>query len=349
MNYVWSRRLGHTEEVVSSVSGGWTVERDWLIEQYSTQSIADIAALVDVSTSTVRRAMIRHNLPRRQRGDAARQRISHPQLADRDWLTKRYSTSTIAGIASEVEVASETVRRALDLHGIEVHTARRRPDRDGQRCSTIVVGSSSGTRRRGRFVRSQPNSASTNSPSARPCVAAASSCAANAGRNTPASSTLPGCKLRLPTTAPMRSHNSSVCHASGSSVRSPATASRRLAATSRRVSRRRVKRCCEQSGMPSRRSEGLLNGSRCHRRPLRCGLLRSQCSCPSVQRSVIASSPTPSAKDSPESRSNNASRSLGAPSLSSCTATGCSASIDNDTCRSVRTHDLRRRHDTRTN
>jgi hypothetical protein len=39
-------------------------------------------------------------------------------------------------------------------------------------------------------------------------------------------------------------------------------------------------------------SKGLLSDVRCHRAPPQCGLLRSQSLCPSVQRSVAASSPT---------------------------------------------------------
>ena len=107
----------------------------WLADAYQTATIEQIATRLGVSTTTVLRALRRHNIERRSR-NVRLTPIQHPQLADRDWLAEQYATSTAAGIARMIGVDQATVTRALRIHGIRLHTLSeiqgmsRRPELD---------------------------------------------------------------------------------------------------------------------------------------------------------------------------------------------------------------------------
>lgn len=62
-----------------------------------------------------------HGIERRNRHER-RPTIQHPSLADREWLTEQYATSTATTIAASIGADLTTVRRALRIHGITPHT-----------------------------------------------------------------------------------------------------------------------------------------------------------------------------------------------------------------------------------
>ena len=95
---------------------------DWLAAEYRAKSMAEIAATIGVSSSSVLRALRSHGIERRSRHER-RPPIQHSLLADRDWLVEQYSTSTATAIATLIGVNLDTVRRALRIHGITPHTA----------------------------------------------------------------------------------------------------------------------------------------------------------------------------------------------------------------------------------
>ena len=83
----------------------------------SSTSIADLAVQVGVSSSTVRRALVRHGidrLPRNRNRRPANARV----LDDSGWLHERYLTSSGVEIANELGVTARTVYAAMDRHGI---------------------------------------------------------------------------------------------------------------------------------------------------------------------------------------------------------------------------------------
>ena len=84
-------------------------DRAWLTRRYVSDraSIRDIAAELGCSTYQVAQALIRHGIPRRARGDRARdagQQVAYRQLGDREFLLCRYVTDrmTIQQIADLV-------------------------------------------------------------------------------------------------------------------------------------------------------------------------------------------------------------------------------------------------------
>ena len=89
---------------------------EWLAAEYESKSIAEIAAEIGVSSTSVLRALKSHGIERRGRHER-RPSIQHPLLADRDWLVEQYSTSTATAIAASIGVDRETVRRALRFTG----------------------------------------------------------------------------------------------------------------------------------------------------------------------------------------------------------------------------------------
>lgn len=50
------------------------------------------------------------------------------RVQDRSWLAETYAATTITEIATDLDVSPNTVGRALDIHGIEHHARRLRPD-----------------------------------------------------------------------------------------------------------------------------------------------------------------------------------------------------------------------------
>jgi hypothetical protein len=83
----------------------------------SSRSIAELAAQVGVSTSMVRRALVRYGIARLPR-NRNRRPASARVLDDRRWLRERYRTDSAVGIANELGVSSRTVYAAMDRHGI---------------------------------------------------------------------------------------------------------------------------------------------------------------------------------------------------------------------------------------
>ena len=84
----------------------------------SAGSIAVLSARLEVSASTVRRALIRHGidrLPRNRNRRPARARV----LDDPVWLLEQYRTRTAVSIAFELGASPRTVYAAMDRHGIE--------------------------------------------------------------------------------------------------------------------------------------------------------------------------------------------------------------------------------------
>jgi hypothetical protein len=73
---------------------------------------------VGVSSSTVRRALVRHGTARLPR-NRNRRPLSARVLDDPAWLRERYRTSSGVEIASELVVTARTVSAAMDRHGIE--------------------------------------------------------------------------------------------------------------------------------------------------------------------------------------------------------------------------------------
>ena len=102
-------------------------DRAWLTRRYVSDraSIRDIAAELGCSTYPVAQALIRHGIPRRARGDRARdagQQVAYRQLGDREFLLCRYVTDrmTIQQIADLVGCGVSRVRQALADHKIPV-------------------------------------------------------------------------------------------------------------------------------------------------------------------------------------------------------------------------------------
>jgi hypothetical protein len=102
-------------------------DRAWLTRRYVSDraSIRDIAAELGCSTYLVTQALIRHGIPRRARGDRARdagQQVAYRQLGDREFLLCRYVTDrmTIQQIADLVGCGVSRVRQALADHKIPV-------------------------------------------------------------------------------------------------------------------------------------------------------------------------------------------------------------------------------------
>lgn len=102
---------------------------DWLHEQYVVQglSLADIGAQVGVSWVAIRDALAEAGIPLRQQAHRTRERSltelspvpKHAELADIDWLRERLEDgSSLNAIANEVGCHWNTVRRALDRHGL---------------------------------------------------------------------------------------------------------------------------------------------------------------------------------------------------------------------------------------
>jgi transposase len=87
----------------------------------SARSMAELAAEVGVSYSTVRRALVRHGIARLPRG-RNRRPASARVLDDRGWLRERYRTDSAVGIAKELGVSARTVYAAMDRHGITRRT-----------------------------------------------------------------------------------------------------------------------------------------------------------------------------------------------------------------------------------
>jgi transposase len=87
----------------------------------SSRSMADLAAEVGVSYSTVRRALVRHGIARLPR-NRNRRPASARVLDDRRWLRERYRTDSAVGIATELGVSARTVYAAMDRHGITRRT-----------------------------------------------------------------------------------------------------------------------------------------------------------------------------------------------------------------------------------
>ena len=95
-------------------------DRAWLTRRYVSDraSIRDIAAELGCSTYPVAQALIRHGIPRRARGDRARdagQQVAYRQLGNREFLLCRYVTDrmTIQQIADLVVACRGCVRRWL--------------------------------------------------------------------------------------------------------------------------------------------------------------------------------------------------------------------------------------------
>lgn len=80
-------------------------------------SIAEVAQRADVSTSTVRRALIRYGIARLPR-NRNRRPASANVLDDKEWLKDRYQTHSGVEIAAEVGVSSRAVYAAMDRHGL---------------------------------------------------------------------------------------------------------------------------------------------------------------------------------------------------------------------------------------
>jgi transposase-like protein len=98
-------------------------DRGWLDRRYTREgaSIADLAEDLGCARETVRKALIRHGIPRRLRAGP----IRFPQLADRDWLARRYldDRDGVNRIAAEVGCTPPTVHRALQRHDIPLRSS----------------------------------------------------------------------------------------------------------------------------------------------------------------------------------------------------------------------------------
>jgi|GEM_PF-1201777 len=84
----------------------------------SADSIADLAARLGVSASTVQRALVRHGIDRLPR-NRHRRPTTAAVLDDRVWLVEQYRTRTAVSIAGEIGVSQRTVYAAMQRHGIE--------------------------------------------------------------------------------------------------------------------------------------------------------------------------------------------------------------------------------------
>jgi transposase len=91
---------------------------DRLGEQYrSSTSVQALADSIGVSSSTVRRALIRHGIERLPRNRNRRGGAAHV-LDDPDRLARRYETHSAVDIAAELGVSPRTVYSVMDRHGI---------------------------------------------------------------------------------------------------------------------------------------------------------------------------------------------------------------------------------------
>ena len=88
-----------------------------LTTAYRSSTIAEIAHQIDVSSATVRRALVRHGIERLPRNRNRRPR-SADVLDDPAWLRTRYRTATGVEIAKELGVTPRTVYSAMDRHKI---------------------------------------------------------------------------------------------------------------------------------------------------------------------------------------------------------------------------------------
>jgi len=89
-----------------------------LAAAYGSSTIADLANELGVSASTVRRALVRHHIPRLPRNRNRRPPSAAP-LDNPEWLTEQYRTKTGVEIAAELGVSSRAVYVAMKRHGIE--------------------------------------------------------------------------------------------------------------------------------------------------------------------------------------------------------------------------------------
>jgi hypothetical protein len=83
-------------------------------------SVLGLATELHVARATLRSALDQAGIARRRTG----RRPAHEILTDREWLRARYvdDRQSISSIARELSLHFETVRRALDRHGISRRT-----------------------------------------------------------------------------------------------------------------------------------------------------------------------------------------------------------------------------------
>ncbi len=85
------------------------------------RSIADLAAQIGVSTSTVQRALVRHGIDRLPRNRNRRPKTA-ARLDDAAWLARTYANRTAVDIANELGTTARTVYAAMAHHGIPRRT-----------------------------------------------------------------------------------------------------------------------------------------------------------------------------------------------------------------------------------
>jgi AraC-like DNA-binding protein len=101
-------------------------DRDLLYRRYVVDglSVLDLAGELHVARATLRKALAEAGIPRSRSG----RRVRHVILDDCEWLRGRYEDDgmSIGAVARQLEVSDDSVRRALEHHGIP------RRDRGGQ-------------------------------------------------------------------------------------------------------------------------------------------------------------------------------------------------------------------------
>ena len=99
-------------------------DKEWLQEKYWTQGMdtTEIAKEIGVVRETIRRWLVKHNIPRRKRGpEKGSSRGDAGKLRDKDWLENQYNEleKSAGKIARELDLNDQTVLNWMEKHGIE--------------------------------------------------------------------------------------------------------------------------------------------------------------------------------------------------------------------------------------
>lgn len=103
-------------------------DAEWLRKNYASRTGVELAAELEVSPTTVYRALRRHGIERRRRGHGQHQRRD-ARLSDVEWLAAALPQSSATQVAKRLHVSPGTVTNAYRRANLDPRTTRRLNDR----------------------------------------------------------------------------------------------------------------------------------------------------------------------------------------------------------------------------